>query len=236
MLQLTGQLATLANLNLRIEKLGKDNHRSAADVKIQIDVHASVLEQLHPGLQYSLYKRPDEQGHQADLTAPDPNALTTPRYPHAKPWQSTEDWPGYFATIKAGDFDVKAVELDKVTLKGITAEAKNGGTVSLSFSLGGNPSPEDVATLYELMGDTVELTINPPALGDLAKLRAEAKAKPKADAADPGEGDDDDDQPPTDSQAGRAFPDAIDGRQAGGKADKKPAKPKGGKSASAGLH
>ena len=111
------------------------------------------------------------------------------------------------------------MELDKVTLKSITCEAKNGGTVELSFSLGCHPTGEDVGVLYELMGKEDDLTHNPPANGDLEKQRAEAKAQAKggegnggAAGGEGGEGEDDDDTPPTDAQAGRAFPDAIDAR------------------------
>ncbi len=216
MLQLTTALATLANLNTRIERVGKDKTRPAADLKFTVNIANTQLDQISPGLLHSLFKRADEKGHQGDLVAGG-DTLTTLRHPKAKPWQSTEDWPGYFAHLKAGEFDLKDVELDKVTLKGITCEAKNGGTVELSFSLGGYPTGEDVAVLYELQGKEIELTLNPPALGDLEKLRAEAKAKGGNGAAG-GDGDDDegedgdDETPPTDAQAGRAFPDAIDGR------------------------
>lgn len=219
MLQLETALATLANVNLRTEKVGKDNVRPAADLKFTVNIPNTQLDQISDGLLASLYKRPNEKGHQADLTAPDPNAMTTLRHPKAKPWQSTEDWPGYFAQIQAGEFDLKDVELDKVTLKSITCEAKNGGTVELSFSLGCHPTGADVGVLYELMGKEIDLSLNPPAIGDLEKLRAEAKAQAKggngAGGAAGGEGEDggeDDDAPPTDAQAGRAFPDAIDAR------------------------
>ena len=208
--------ARLSNLNPRIEKVGKDNTRPAADLKFTANVHNSVLEQISPGLLLSLYRRPDEKGHQADLVAGN-DAITTLRHPKAKPWASTEDWPGYFANIKTGEFDLKEVELDKVTLKGITAEAKEGGTVELSFSIGGYPTGEDIGVLYDLMGHEVELTLAPPSLGDLAKLREEAKANKGGNGAGGADGDDDgdddaDDTPPTDAQAGRAFPDAIDAR------------------------
>lgn len=218
MLQLETAMATLANVNLRTEKVGKDKVRPAADLKFTVNIHNTQLDQISAGLLASLYKHPNEKGHQGDLTAPDPNAMTTLRHPKAKPWASTEDWPGYFSHIHAGEFDLKDVELDKVTLKSITCEAKNGGTVELSFSLGCHPTGEDVGVLYELMGKEVDLTLNPPAIGDLEKLRAEAKAQAKGGegngGAAGGEGgeDDDDDTPPTDAQAGRAFPDAIDVR------------------------
>ena len=231
MLQLETALATLANVNLRTEKVGKDKVRPAADLKFTVNIPNTQLDQISAGLLASLYKHPNEKGHQGDLTAPDPNAMTTLRHPKAKPWASTEDWPGYFANVQAGEFDLKDVELDKVTLKSITCEAKNGGTVELSFTLGCHPTGEDVGVLYELMGKEIDLSLNPPAIGDLEKLRAEAKAQAKggngAGGSAGGEGEDggeDDDTPPTDAQAGRAFPDAIDAR-----GDKPPSARKAGK-------
>ena len=210
MLQLATALATLAHINLRVEKVGKEKTRPAADLKFTVNLPNTQLDQISPGLLQSLYRRPNEQGHQGDLTAPDPEAMTTLRHPKAKPWASTEDWPGYAVQLHAGEFAPTDVELEMTTLKGITCEAKNGGTVEVSFSIGCHPTGADVGALYELMGKEVDLTLSPPAIGDLEKLRAEAKAKPKADDGDDGDADDDDSAPPAGS--GRAFPDAIDAR------------------------
>lgn len=217
MLQLAQAIATLVNVNLRTERVGKDKTRPAADLKFSVNIPNTQLDEISPGLLNSLYRHPKEQGHQGDLTAPDPNALTTLRHPKAKPWASTEDWPGYFAQVHAGEFDLKDVELEKVTLKSIACEAKTGGTVELTFSLGCHPTGADVGVLYDLMGKDVELTAQPPAIGDLERLRAEAKAKGGTGAAGGPDGDDDDqddqdDTPPGDAQSGRAFPDAIDAR------------------------
>lgn len=210
MLQLATALATLAHINLRVEKVGKEKTRPAADLKFTVNLPNTQLDQISPGLLQSLYRRPNEQGHQGDLTAPDPDAMTTLRHPKAKPWASTEDWPGYAAQLHAGEFAPTDIELEMTTLKGITCEAKNGGTVEVSFSIGCHPTGADVGALYELMGKEVDLTMSPPAIGDLEKLRAEAKAKPKAGGDDDDDADDDDSAPPAGS--GRAFPDAIDAR------------------------
>lgn len=206
MLQLETATATLTNLNLRTEKIGKTDRRPAADIKFTIDVHNTALDMISPGLLKSLYRGIGEPGHQGDLTV-DITTLTTLRHPRAKPWASTEDWPGYTARIDAGDFDIRSVDIEMGTLKGITCDPKEGGTVVVSFSIGCHPSGEDVGALYELMGKQVALTIRPPAVGDLERLRAEAKQKP-AEASDEDDGDDD----PADLPAGRAFPDAIDAR------------------------
>lgn len=213
MLKLAAIIATLVNLNLRVERVGKERTRPSADLKFSADVPNTMLDQIHPGLLNSLYRRPDEKHHQADLTAPDPDTLTTPRYPHAKPWASTEDWPGYHAAVAVGEFDPKRVEIPMVTLKGITAEAKNGGTVTLTFSLGGYPTGDDVGQLYDLIGKAVTLDLDPPAIGDLERLRAEEKARKAAGSAPPPPPADPGDEPPaTNAQIGRAFPDAIDAR------------------------
>ena len=214
MLRLAAAIAVLANLNLRVEKVGKDKTRPAADLKFNVDMHNSILDEIHPGLLNSLYKRPDEKGHQADLTAPDPATLTTPRYPRAKPWASLEDWPGYFASIKVGEFDQQGVDLQKGILKSITVEAKNGGTVSLSFTVSAYPTGEEVGKLYDMLGKDVALNLDPPAIGDLERLRKEQAAdKAAPPAVDPitvaATGDE---PPPGDDQVGRAFPDAIDAR------------------------
>jgi hypothetical protein len=228
MLKLAAVIAVLANVNLRTEKVGKDKSRPAADLKFTADVPNTTLDLIAPGLLLSLYRRPDEKGHQADLTVPDPATLTTPRYPRSKPWASTEDWPGYFAGIKLGEFDPQAIDLQKCVLKSITAEAKNGGTVALSFTLSGYPTGEDVGKLYDMMGRQVDLTVDPPSIGDLERLRKEQAAEKAAPAAvDPitvaatGDG-----PPPSNDQVGRAFPDAIDAR-----GDKPPSARRGGKSA-----
>lgn len=232
MLRLAAAIAVLANLNLRVEKVGKDKTRPAADLKFNVDMHNAILDEIHPGLLLSLYRHPDEKHHQADLTAPDPATLTTPRYPRAKPWASLEDWPGYFASIKVGEYDPQGVDLQKCILKSITAEAKNGGTVSLSFTLSAYPSGEEVGKLYDMLGKDVELGMDPPAIGDLDRLRKEQAAEKAAPpAVDPitvaATGDE---PPPGDGQIGRAFKDAIDGR------GDKPPSARRGKTAGATAH
>lgn len=232
MLRLAAAIAVLANLNLRVEKVGKDKTRPAADLKFNVDMHNSILDEIHPGLLNSLYKRPDEKGHQADLTAPDPATLTTPRYPRAKPWASLEDWPGYFASIKVGEFDLQGVDLQKGILKSITVEAKNGGTVSLSFTVSAYPTGEEVGKLYDMLGKDVALNLDPPAIGDLERLRKEQAAEKAAPPApDPiTVAASADAPPPGNDQVGRAFPDAIDAR------GDKPPSARRGKTAGATAH
>jgi hypothetical protein len=212
MLQLAAATALLAHLNIRLENHGKDKKRPAVDLKFTADVPNTMLEDIHPGLLHSLYRREDEKGHQADMTA-EPGTLTTPRYPKARPWASTEDWPGYFANLRSGEFDPVRIELDKVTLKGVVVEARNGGTVGLTFTCSAYPTADDVAKLYGLLGQSIEVDVQPPKIGDLQRLRDEAKAarkaEPEADAGD----DDGQSGPISDAQAGRAFPDALDGRR-----------------------
>ena len=229
MLRLAAAIAVLANLNLRVEKVGKDKNRPAADLKFNVDMHNSILDEIHPGLLNSLYKRPDEKGHQADLTAPDPATLTTPRYPRAKPWASLEDWPGYFASIKVGEFDQQGVDLQKGILKSITVEAKNGGTVSMSFTVSAYPTGEEVGKLYDMLGKDVALNLDPPAIGDLERLRKEQVADKAAPAPDPiTVAASADDPPPGNDQVGRAFPDAIDARGDKPPSARRGAKPAGG--------
>lgn len=204
-----GTEATLANLNVRTEKHGKETLRPAADIKVTLDIPNTQLDQIHPGLLASLYRRENESGHQGDLTATDPGTLTTPRYPKARPWASTEDWPGYKISLVAGTFDVDPVELDRVTLKGITVQPRNGGTVSLSFSIGANPTGEQIGVLYEAMGQPVAIALEPPSLRELNEARADAAKPAKDPKPEPN------DRPIADAEAGRAFGDAIDGRRSG---------------------
>ena len=58
MLQLETALATLANVNLRTEKVGKDNVRPAADLKFTVNIPNTQLDQISAGLLASLYKHP----------------------------------------------------------------------------------------------------------------------------------------------------------------------------------
>jgi len=208
MLHLEEVIATLVNVNLRTEKMGKDNHRPAADLSFSVDIPSTMLDTIEPGLLKALYRAKDESGHQGDLAAA-PEQLTTPRFPKAKPFALTEDWPGYFLDLAHGEWDNKQVSLDKGTLKSISLAPKNGGTVELSFKVGCHPQPEEVAILYELMGSEVDITLAPPSLDDLKKLREDAKKKvePPPPVVDPAQ-----QQLGADAPAGRAFSDAIDGR------------------------
>lgn len=226
MLQLQAVVCTLANLNTRAEKVGKKGTRPAADVKLHANIPNAQLEEIEDGLLFALYKSTSDAGHQGDAFV-DPTTLTTRRFPDMKPPSFSEKWPGYFLSITPpAGYDSEGVELDKVQLTISEVKPLEGGTVQIQISLAGNPTREDIGVLYDLMGKEVQATLTPPSVTTLAELRkAQASAPPVDDDDDDTQGTHDVQHALPDTAAGRAFPDALDGR--GDKPSaRKPAAPK----------
>lgn len=165
MFQLTEHQTKIAGVNLRAEKHGDENV-PAVDVKLETTVHSSALDAFDPQLRTFLF-RPAAAGEQQSLLEGD--NLTGLRVPRIKALTWDEDFPGYSLQTDVGDIDL-TVDLSKFRF-----EAVEGGAVRLTFNATTHPDGADVASLYELIQETVGLTLTPPeASSDLADERQAA--------------------------------------------------------------
>lgn len=163
--------AQVINLNFRGEKHG-DETQPACDIKISVDIPAERLNDIHPGLCESLYRKPGkgdqrpliEVGKGAD------NAYTVVKHPGLEPLQLKRKFPGYEISILAPEADEGLFFAD-AEVKNFKITPHEGGTTNVTFSVGTEVDEDDAAGLLPFIrnADAV-VTLTPP------KAQAEQKA------------------------------------------------------------
>lgn len=181
MLSLHQHNASLSNLNLRIERHG-DERQLAADLKLTVNVAGPVLNDIERGLHESLFRKPAAAGEQPDLI--DPALLTAVKFPLMEPVKLSHKFPGY--EVEIGDGDEEPLVLADVELKKISAQAIEGGSAELVFTLSAAIDEEEAAELTRLyVREDVVLSMTPP--------KAQAQQDPDAgDGCASGAANDDD--------------------------------------------
>lgn len=132
--------ATIANVNTRMEKHGKDAMVPAVDVRLNFDMPNSVLQVLAPGLLHLLYTDDEslaaasEEDDQEEL---DFEAADVPM-PYLKetdlvlPLGLKTELHGYCVTVDYGLGGKRNLVLNTSEVNKFTIEPKNGGTVKIS--------------------------------------------------------------------------------------------------------
>ncbi len=158
MLSLKHHNAQLTNCNLRIERHG-DERQLAADLKLTCNVAGVVLDDIERGLHESLFRKPASAGEQDDLI--DPALLTAVKFPQMEPVRLSHKFEGY--EIEIGDGDEEPNVFADVVLKKISAEAIEGGSAELVFTLSLEIDEEEAADLTHLyVREDVVLSLTPP--------------------------------------------------------------------------
>lgn len=163
--------ANVTNLNLRAEKHGDEN-QPACDVKISVDIPAERLNDIHPGLCESLYRKPGK-GDQLPLVEvgkkPEPG-FTVVKHPGLEPLQLKQKFPGYELTI-GKDEDEEGLFFADAEVKNFTITPHEGGTTNVKFSVGAHVDEDEIAGLLPFLRDPgAVITLTPP------KAQAEQKA------------------------------------------------------------
>lgn len=168
MLALNNQTAKLANLNIRAELHG-DTTKVATDLKFEIKVPNTMLDEFDPALLSALYRAPDESDSQGELPVNDPNYLPKLKFPQmgAIKW----DWKGagYAVTVHYGVSGKQDVLMLQSEVDGFRFDCQDGGTVAISFRVAAHPQPEEIGLLSELIQSEVSITLEPPSAEDLLK-------------------------------------------------------------------
>lgn len=149
---LTKERALLAHLNTRTELHG-DEEQPACDLKLELSLHNSVLNKLHPQLREVFYTADKQLDIEADH-------LVNLRFPQMSPFKWDLEIPRAVLTIHEddGDFIVQG-KANKLQL-----ELLEGGTtkMQLRFQMG-EIDPSDAAHLFSLLRQTVSISLAPAA-------------------------------------------------------------------------
>lgn len=145
--------AKVSHLNVREEKHGEESV-CAVDVKVQLDLPNTFLDDLSPGLLQSLYRADGEQ--LPGVEAP----MSILRYPQLAPL----DWE---VLVVKGEFVLHgAKKADDLLFEGDVKKAlrlacKEGGTVEVTLQVAVLPEPAELGKLSELLGRTVKVSLRP---------------------------------------------------------------------------
>ena len=172
----------LGNVNPRMEKHGKAN-KLTADLKVTIDFSNDVLDKIEPGLLAALYRKPtkNDPGDLFDGTESAPG-LRILKFPKIGALSYDNEFPGYHVTIHRGVSGGNDIALDDVTIDGMKFDAKEGGTVALTFRAVIHPDVEKghLDALCALIQSEIDITLSPPSVDDLL-AQAEKTTGPALD-------------------------------------------------------
>ncbi|PJL71665.1 hypothetical protein B9Y75_06785 [Stenotrophomonas maltophilia] len=159
MFELNDATAKVANFNPRAEKHGDEN-KPAGDLKLVVCVANGVLDYFQKGLRQALYRKPN-QGEQQDLIEGS-DGLTAVKFPKLGALSWDEEYPGYSMVIGGGLGLEKPLVIVDVTLKKISFEPLEGGSLQITFSAAFHPTKLESGPLCELIKSDVQVTLVSP--------------------------------------------------------------------------
>lgn len=165
MFALKNQTAKLSNLNIRAELHG-DSTKVATDLKLEIKMPNTVLDEFDPALLSALYRAPDEPGSQGEL---DPNYLPKLKFPQMGAIKWGWEGAGYATTVHYGVTGKQDVLMLQTEVDGFRFDCQDGGTVAICFRVVAHPQPEEIGLLSELIQSEISITLEPPSAEDLLK-------------------------------------------------------------------
>lgn len=159
MFSLDKQESTLTSVNLRAELHGEDKHL-AVDLGFAITVRNDVLSEFDPALKGALYRAADASD--SDMFKDEPGYLPKLRFPLLGSLKWGKEYAGYTTTVHYGvsgdDIALGDCQVDKFRF-----DAKDGGSVGVSFRVIAHPKSEDLGRLCEMIQQGVTLSLVPPA-------------------------------------------------------------------------
>ena len=156
-------VATLVNLNLRAELHGEDK-KTAADLKIRVDLTNDSLAMFAPTLKDALFFF--DKGADHDLIDQaekhDKNYKPHLRFDMLPSIKWADETVGAELTIYRGISDESNIKLELCTIDGFVIEPKMGGTCTITMRVQAHPDEQQVGHLAMMIGTKIEISIEVP--------------------------------------------------------------------------
>ena len=156
--------AKISSLTSRVELHG-DERKPAADMKLSVDVPATALNGISPGLCESLFRKPG-RGDQIALIGEKKEAFTVLKHPGLEPQKLKGKFPGYEFALGQQVHDGVEEEafFADAEVKNFTVTAREGGTAEVDFTVSiSEIDDEDFSALRRLqIAGTAIVTLVPP--------------------------------------------------------------------------
>jgi hypothetical protein len=156
--------ALFAHMNTTTEKHG-NKRVPVADLKFEMRIDNGILAHFHPLLRDSFFKRaePEEGADLADQAA-HPDQLLVPKFSGDRlgsiKW--SQRLVGGTLTVHFGVSGRADIVIDDTKIEAFTLGFVDGGQVEMVFTVRGYPSGEQIARLYDLQRQSVEISFDPP--------------------------------------------------------------------------
>lgn len=179
MFEIANLKTQLASVNPRAECHGKEK-RPACDLKLICAMPNDVLIDFHPELRGLLYKRNDDPDlvEQADL-----DALTALRFPKLGKLKWDFEAEGYSLRVAYGIGGPSDINLGDCKVHKVAFLPQQGGTVSVECTVIAHPETADYGRLCEMIQQTVEMELTPPAPQTVQELFGDEPKKVVLDPA-----------------------------------------------------
>lgn len=164
----------ICSLNPRPEFHGEESVL-AADIKVQFSAENTVLDEIDPALRPLLFKK--GQIEDADLADQGmPEDYLTELTCKSLPKQFTLNWigQGYRVVIHRGFTGKEDIPLITCKLDKLKITPKEGGTVDIELMIHCHPSPEELASISELLQVNADVTLEPPSAEQAAQMEIDA--------------------------------------------------------------
>lgn len=158
---------TLQHINIRDEKHGEENVL-AIDMKLTGDFDGDILAEFGPELRHALFKKADG-GDLVDTASDVPTALRFPKM--IQPIKFAQEIIGATVTVAYGLGDIV---LETVNVNSFKVECHEGGTVRVTYRVQAKPTGEQLAKLSQMLGSSVDVSIDPPEAANDGKQNLEA--------------------------------------------------------------
>jgi len=168
--------AKFDTLNTRVEVHGEDK-KPAADIFLTMSLDAGVLDYFHPELKDLLfhdYKNTDEEDLFSGEEEENEGVIDW-RFRDLKKLDWEYDGVGYRFVIWAGiggDNEEEEIEpeyredvvLIMTRISKFKFKPLNEGKIEVSFKVAGHPTQKEIGRLFELQGEVIDITLEPPKL------------------------------------------------------------------------
>lgn len=116
----------------------------------------------HPAFIASVTPIAEKHGEETKLDGIGGDGLTALAFPKLASLRIEEDFTGYKAHIDSGLGIGDGIDLSEVTVKKVSLDPLEGGSVKVGFTLICHPDAATIGALCDLLQDEVELTLSPP--------------------------------------------------------------------------
>lgn len=170
--------ASFDNLNTRIELHG-DEKKPAADIGLSMSLDANILDYFHSELKHLLFQEYANVSEDDLFNGEEEKneGVVDWRFRDLKKIDWDYDGVGYRFVIWAGIGGTEEekpegiepeyredVVLIQTTVNKFKFKPLNEGKVEVSFKVSGYPSPKEIGRLFELQGEIIDISLEPPSL------------------------------------------------------------------------